>query len=279
MGKHNQDDIAMGIQAYFDEINRFQLLDFDQELNYSRLIEQGNEDALNALINSNLRLVVKIAKAYTRPDMSLMDIIQEGNLGLIKAAKKYDYRKQVRFCTYASWWIKQSIKRALTDKRRTIRLPHRKEEALKRLQRIAHDFSNEFYRHPTTEELSDYTGISVEEVKATLELDNAIISLYSNTTVENGNLIDLLEDKSYTPDEDLMRKHLEEDTHRFLDTLREKEKAIIKLRFALDGGEKKTLRSIADSMGLSPETVRQMEIKAMKKLRYEAQSMRDYMLN
>ena len=162
--RNDEDDVTL--HAYLEEISRFKLLEFEEELDLSRRIEKGDKDALNALINANLRLVVKIAKAYVSAEMGLMDLIQEGNLGLIKAAEKYDYRKEVRFSTYASWWIKQSITRSITNKKRAIRLPHRKEEALKRLQRISEEFSQEYFRHPTLEELAAYTGMKETEVWA-----------------------------------------------------------------------------------------------------------------
>jgi RNA polymerase primary sigma factor len=238
MKKTQYDDSDLTLHAYLEEISRFKLLDFDEELDFSRRIENGDHDALTALINANLRLVVKIAKAYVSPDMVLMDLIQEGNLGLIKAAEKYDYRKEVRFSTYASWWIKQSISRAITNKKRAIRLPHRKEEALKRLQRISDEFAQEYFRQPSLEELAAYTGMKEQDVSSVMDLASSTISLDSEINLNNGTLLDVLEDNSFSPDRELVKKSLEEDTRRFLDVLREREKTILMYRFAFDGGKK-----------------------------------------
>lgn len=279
MKKTQYDDSDLTLHAYLEEISRFKLLDFDEELNFSRRIEDGDHEALTALINANLRLVVKIAKAYVCPDMVLMDLVQEGNLGLIKAAEKYDYRKEVRFSTYASWWIKQSISRAITNKKRAIRLPHRKEEALKRLQRISDEFAQEYFRQPSLEELAAYTGMKEQDVSSVMDLAGSTISLDSEINLNNGTLLDVLEDNSFSPDKELVKKSLEEDTRRFLNILRDREKTILMYRFAFDGGKKQTLKMIGEKMGISPETVRQIEMRALKKLRHEAEPIREYIFN
>ncbi len=279
MKKTKHDDSDLTLHTYLEEISRYSLLSYEQELDYSHRIENEEQEALNSLINANLRLVVKIAKAYVSPEMGLMDLIQEGNLGLIKAAEKYDYRKEVRFSTYASWWIKQSISRAITNKRRAIRLPHRKEEALKRLQKISEDFSQEFYRQPSVEELAAYTGMDHQEVSTVLDLAVMTVSLDSEINMNNGTLLDVLEDNSYSPDKELVAKSLKEDTRRFLDILRERERTILKYRFAFDEDKKYTLKMIGEKMGISPETVRQIEMRALKKLRTEAEPIRAYFYN
>jgi len=277
--KTKYDDTDQTLHAYLDEISRFNLLEFEQELDLSRRIEGGDKDALNALINANLRLVVKIAKAYVSPEMGLMDLIQEGNLGLIKAAEKYDHRKEVRFSTYASWWIKQSISRAITNKRRTIRLPHRKEESLKRLQKISEEFAQEFFRQPNVEELAAYSGMKEGDVSSVLDLASSTVSLDTEINMNSGTLLDVLEDQTYSPDGELVRKSLREDTRRFLDVLRDREKTILMYRFAFDGGKKYTLKMIGEKMGISPETVRQIEMRALKKLRTEAEPIREYIFS
>ena len=279
MKKTKYDDSDLTLHAYLEEISRYTLLNYEEELDFSRRIEKGEHDALNSLINANLRLVVKIAKAYVSPDMGLMDLIQEGNLGLIKAAEKYDYRKEVRFSTYASWWIKQSISRAITNKRRAIRLPHRKEEALKRLQKISEEFSQEYFRQPSIEELAAYTSMDEREVSSVLDLASSTVSLDSEINMNSGTLLDVLEDNSYSPDGELVRKSLKEDTRRFLDILREREKTILMYRFAFDGDKKHTLKMIGEKMGISPETVRQIEMRALKKLRVQAEPIREYIFN
>jgi RNA polymerase primary sigma factor len=279
MKKTKYDDSDLTLHAYLEEISRYNLLNYEEELDFSRRIEKGEHEALNSLINANLRLVVKIAKAYVSPEMGLMDLIQEGNLGLIKAAEKYDYRKEVRFSTYASWWIKQSISRAITNKRRAIRLPHRKEEALKRLQKISEEFSQEFFRQPSIEELAAYTSMDEREVSSVLDLASSTVSLDSEINMNNGTLLDVLEDNTYSPDGELVRKSLKEDTRRFLDILREREKTILMYRFAFDGDKKHTLKMIGEKMGISPETVRQIEMRALKKLRVQAEPIREYIFS
>ncbi len=279
MKKTKYDDSDLTLHAYLEEISRYNLLKYEEELDFSRRIEKGEHEALNSLINANLRLVVKIAKAYVSPEMGLMDLIQEGNLGLIKAAEKYDYRKEVRFSTYASWWIKQSISRAITNKRRAIRLPHRKEEALKRLQKISEEFSQEYFRQPSIEELAAYTSMDEREVSSVLDLASSTVSLDSEINMNSGTLLDVLEDNSYSPDGELVRKSLKEDTRRFLDILREREKTILMYRFAFDGDKKYTLKMIGEKMGISPETVRQIEMRALKKLRVQAEPIREYIFN
>jgi RNA polymerase primary sigma factor len=279
MKKTKYDDSDLTLHAYLEEISRYNLLNYEEELDFSRRIEKGEHEALNSLINANLRLVVKIAKSYVSPEMGLMDLIQEGNLGLIKASEKYDYRKEVRFSTYASWWIKQSISRAITNKRRAIRLPHRKEEALKRLQKISEEFSQEFFRQPSIEELAAYTSMDEREVSSVLDLASSTVSLDSEINMNNGTLLDVLEDNTYSPDGELVRKSLKEDTRRFLDILREREKTILMYRFALDGDKKHTLKMIGEKMGISPETVRQIEMRALKKLRVQAEPIREYIFN
>ena len=277
--KARNDEGDLTLHAYLEEISRFKLLEFEEELEYSRRIENGDKDALNALINANLRLVVKIAKAFVSVEMGLMDLIQEGNLGLIKAAEKYDHRREVRFSTYASWWIKQSITRAITNKKRAIRLPHRKEEALKRLQKVSEEFSQEYFRQPSLEELAAYTGMKESEVTAVLDLANSMVSLDTEINANSGTLLDVLEDNSYCPDGELMRKTMQDDTRRFLDILREREKTILMYRFAMNGGKKYTLKMIGEKMGISPETVRQIEMRALKRLRTEAEPIREYIFN
>ncbi len=236
--RSNGNDENSVLHSYFQEVGRYKLLTYEQELEYSRRIELGDIEALNCLVNANLRLVVKIAKTYTRTNVSLIDIIQDGNIGLIKAAKKYDYRKKVRFCTYASWWIKQSIMSALS-KSRTV-----------------------FKKHGTADEEQNFvTQFSGTEI-----------------AVDITNTYELLPDTSNSgPDEALIRKSVMEDTHRLLDMLLERERKILTYRFALDdGGETTTFRAIGERMSLSAEAVRQITNRALKKLRCKTDPVRKY---
>ena len=267
------------LRAYFDQIKKARLLTFEEELALSRRIRRGDEAARQQLITANLRLVVRIAKKYMTPDVSLLDLIQEGNLGLIKAAAKYDYRKQVRFSTYASWWIKQAIVRALSNKRRVIRLPHRKEEKLRRINKAYNTLSQELKRAPSSQEIAAELGIREKEVDTIVGLSNAVVSLDGPTPEQNGTLQDLVMDTNYVPDQQLLRDSLREKTLAFLETLMEKEKQILLYRFAFYGGRKYTLKMIGDELGISPETVRQIEIRALRKLRECASELREYAFN
>jgi len=264
------------LRSYFDQIKATTLLSFEEELELSRRIKKGDELARQKLIESNLRLVVKIAKAFVTVDVPLLDLIQEGNLGLIRAAQKYDYAKNVRFSTYANWWIKQAITRALANKRRAIRLPHRKEEALKKIQKAYNTLSQLYMRRPSTEEIAKEVGISAAETEHILNLANGIVSLDAETGEDSGPLIDLCEDYTYSPDREVIREAVRAETLSFLERLMERERRILMYRFQFYGGERYTLKRIGDEMGISPETVRQIEIRALKKLKTEAAELKDY---
>jgi len=269
-----RDDDAL--KAYFNQIRKTPLLTFEEELELSRSIEEGDEDARRRLVEANLRLVVKIAKAYISKDVGLLDLIQEGNLGLLKAASKYDHRKQVRFSTYASWWIKQSITRALSNKRRSIRLPHRKEDALRKIQRAFNVLSQSLSRRPSVEEVAVEVGMESAEVADILNISHGPVSLDSDINSESGTLHDVFEDYSYSPDSEVMQQVMRDETLKFLERLREKEKKILLYRFAFHGGKKYTLKRISDELGISPETVRQIEMRAIRKLRQHASEIEEF---
>ena len=269
-----RDDDAL--KAYFNQIRKTPLLTFEEELELSRSIEEGDDDARRRLVEANLRLVVKIAKAYVSKDVGLLDLIQEGNLGLLKAASKYDHRKQVRFSTYASWWIKQSITRALSNKRRCIRLPHRKEDALRKIQRAFNVLSQSLSRRPSVEEVAVEVGMDSAEVVEILNISHGPVSLDSDLNSESGTLHDVFEDFSYSPDSEVMQQVMRDETLKFLERLREKEKKILLYRFAFHGGKKYTLKRISDELGISPETVRQIEMRAIRKLRQHASEIEEF---
>ncbi|UCF96528.1 MAG: RNA polymerase sigma factor RpoD/SigA [Spirochaetaceae bacterium] len=270
------ESIEDALRAYFAQIKRSKLLTFEEELALSRRVLKGDETARQTLIEANLRLVVRIAKKYMTRDVSLLDLIQEGNLGLIKAASKYDFHKNVRFSTYASWWIKQAIVRALSNKRRTIRLPHRKEEKLRKINKAYNALSQELKRTPNIEEIAAELGLKKREVETIVQLSNAVVSLDGPTQEDSGTLQDVIEDNSYVPERELLRENLRERTLKFLETLLEKEKQILLYRFAFYGGKKYTLKKIGDEMGISPETVRQIEIRALRKLKENAEELREF---
>ncbi|MDR2071104.1 MAG: RNA polymerase sigma factor RpoD/SigA [Treponema sp.] len=268
MNKKRITSVEDVLQSYYNTLKAVPLLTFEEELELSKRIQKGDETAKHRLIEANLRLVVKIARMYMTSDVSFMDIIQEGNLGLMRAAEKYDHLKNVRFSTYANWWIRQSIIRFLSNRRRAIRLPHRKEETLRKIQKAYHILSQTFMRQPSTEEIAKYLSIAKEEVALILSMTNGLIPLESNLEdSESSSVMDIHEDYTYNPERAMMRKSIQDETLRFLDRLKDREKRILMYRYQLNGCERYTLKKIGDKMGISPETVRQIEIKALKKIR------------
>jgi RNA polymerase primary sigma factor len=275
--REDKSDSENILQTYFDQIRVIPLLSFEEELELSRLIQQGDKAAHRRLIEANLRLVVKIARVYLTSDVSLLDIIQEGNVGLMRAADKYDFNREVRFSTYAAWWIRQSITRFLANKRRAIRLPHRKEEILRKIQRAYHSLSQVLMRQPRIEEIAAEIRVPLEDVEFILNMTNGFVSL----EMEGGNeeiaaVMDLHEDYTYNPERALIRKSSRALAMKILAGLMEKERRILMYRYQLNGCEPHTLKRIGDKMGLSPETVRQIEIKAMQKMRDGAEEFRPY---
>ena len=264
------------LKAYFNQIKRARLLTFEEELELSRKILAGDEKARAQLIESNLRLVVRIAKNYLTPEVSILDLIREGNLGLMRAASKYDYKKQVRFSTYASWWIKQSIVRSLSNKKRIIRLPHRQEEKLRRINKVYNNLSQVLMREPTLMEIAEEIGLQEAEVASIINSSSSVVSLDSTLSADSGSLHDVIEDSSFDPGLELMRKTLQKDMLRILDGLQEKERQILLYRFSFVSGRRYTLKKIGDELGISAETVRQIEIRALKKLRGFSDELKEY---
>jgi len=273
MKKNFSEDV---LKQYFDQIKKTPLLSFDEELDLSRKIQQGDELARERLIKANLRLVVKIAKSYLSSGMGFLDLIQEGNMGLMKAASRYDYKKKVRFSTYAGWWIRQAISRAISNKRRTIRVPHRKEEALKRIQRTYNILTQRFQRTPSVAEVAEELDMKEPDVVAIMESTNEIVSLEAEINDEASMLQELIEDDTYSPDKELMQQSLREDTMKMLEHLLEREKEVLLYRFSFYGGKKYTLKTVGDRLGISPETVRQIEKRAIEKLKNYSEGMREY---
>jgi RNA polymerase primary sigma factor len=199
--------------------------------------------------------------------MELIDLIQEGNLGLIKAADKFDFKKNVRFSTYASFWIKQSIARALSNKSRMIRLPHRKEEKLRKITRAQNKLSKDFGRIPDVLELAVETRLEEDEIDRILKLPDKVLSIESTHDETNYSLKNVVEDPKYNPDYLVMRNYLREKTQEMLKILTEKEKKVLLMRYSFFSGEKNTLKDIGQKLSISPETVRQIEMRALKKIR------------
>ncbi|MDR0313688.1 MAG: RNA polymerase sigma factor RpoD/SigA [Treponema sp.] len=263
----NKTDTDDTLHIYVEQIKVHALLSFDEELELARLIQQGNQRALDKLIKANLRLAIKIARTYTVPDVPLMDLIQEGNIGLIYAAKKYDHEKKVRFCTYASWWIRQFINRYLTNKRRIVRLPHRKEEMLRKIQHTYNTLSQTLMHQPRTEDIADELGISVQVINNIINMSSGPISLESTTSTDDVSVIEIYEDYTYSPERHLFRQYYREGAQHSLDRLKDRERQVLAYRYQLNGDEPRNLKEIGERMNLSPETVRQIEIRALAKIR------------
>ncbi|MHB9293511.1 putative RNA polymerase primary sigma factor [Hollandina sp. SP2] len=265
-----------GLQAYFKQIKRIPLLTFEEELALSKRIQQGDVAARQKLVEANLRLVVKVVHPYLTPDVPLMDLIQEGNLGLIHAAEKYSHEKNVRFSTYANWWIRQFISRFLSDKRRIIRLPHRKEATFRKIRKAYHLLSQSLMQQPNTKAIAREVGIPVEDVEFIMTMTNGFISLDVEGDDTSPAVLDIHEDYTYNPEQEFFQKVALKDTlQMLLNRLKDQEKRILIYRYQLKGNKKYSLRKIGDKMGISAETVRQIELKALKTIRIHAEEFRD----
>ncbi|MDR3200219.1 MAG: RNA polymerase sigma factor RpoD/SigA, partial [Spirochaetales bacterium] len=224
--------------AYFAQIRKTPLLSFEEETELSRRIQGGDAAARRKLIEANLRLVIKIAKEYMHSDVDIMDLIQEGNIGLMTAAGKYDHARKVRFCTYAAWWIKQGISRFLATKCRHIRLPYRKDDALRKIQKAKILLSHELRRNPSVDEISKSTGMRRKEVVGAMSAPITVVSLDARTGPSAGNLHELYEDYTFSPEKNLIEKAMAEDTRKYLDTLLHRERQILLYRFSFYGNHR-----------------------------------------
>jgi RNA polymerase primary sigma factor len=264
------------LEIYFRQIKAFPLLTFDEELELSKEIQKGSADALSKLVNSNLRLVVKIARLFCIQDASLMDLIQEGNMGLIHAAEKYDFRRNFRFSTYASWWIRQSIVRYISVTRGIVRLPHRKEEILRKIRRAYNDLSQTLMYQPQNTDIAGELGIPLHVVDSIINISADSLPLTAEFTDDvSSKTMEIHEDYTYCPERNLLKKSSRDGTLRILGNLKDDEKRILICRYQLDGDRRKSLREIGAELDISPETVRQIEMRALKKIRSHAKELRD----
>ncbi|HOT61892.1 MAG TPA: RNA polymerase sigma factor RpoD/SigA [Treponemataceae bacterium] len=265
------------VKDYLREIRKYPLLNFDEEIDLSKKIQAGDLEARKKLIESNLRLVVNIARKYVAPDLHLLDIIQEGNLGLITAAQKYEFTYNVRFSTYACWWIQQAITRAIANKRRLIRLPFRKEELVSRIRRVSAELYQRHSRAPTNEEIAAELSIDPADVADIVSCSAAVTSLDVQIDEEESvSLKDLIPDTTYNPEEIFMRQYTQDCVRKILGELKEGERDIMIRRFNLENEEKNvTLKTIGKQYGVSAETIRQIELRAIRKLKAHSQLMRE----
>ncbi len=266
------------INNYFKEIQKYKLLTREEEIELAKRIEQGDKLAFDKMVKSNLRLVVNFSKKYKTPEWQFSDLIQEGNIGLIKAVERFDYRRNVRFSTYASWWIKQAILRSISNKRRTIRIPHRKEEKLRKINKTIDELSQKLKRDPSLIEIANelnYTEIDIINLK---NISEKVVSLYAENDNNESYYLNMLDDLKYSPEIILEEKDLQQVTKDVLDKLNEKERDVIRLRFSFEKGKKRTLQAIAKDLGISPETVRQIERKALRKIKENYSYLKEYLM-
>ncbi len=270
------------VRMYLKEIGRIPLLTPEEEVELAKRMEAGDEEAKKRLIESNLRLVVSIAKRYVGRGMLFLDLIQEGNMGLIKAVEKFDYRKGYKLSTYATWWIRQAITRAIADQARTIRIPVHMVETINKLVRTSRHLLQQLGREPTPEEIGEEMGISAEKVREILKVAQEPVSLETPIgEEEDSHLGDFIEDEDAPAPADaasflLLREQIEE----VLDTLNPREQKVLRLRFGLDDGRARTLEEVGREFGVTRERIRQIEAKALRKLRHPVRSrkLKDYLV-
>ena len=260
------------VKVYLQQIGKIPLLSFEEELKIAKEIKENNsQKAREILINANLRLVVSIAKKYIGRGLSFLDLIQEGNLGLMKAAEKFDYAKGYKFSTYATWWIQQSITRGIADKSRMIRLPVHMIETLGKIKRATVELSTELNRVPTKEEVAHKIGMNPTKLNALMKSAQSTISIETpaNQKDDSSKIADfIIDDTHLTPDTKVTQENLLTDVHRMLNQLNQKEKDVLIMRYGLDDdGQKKTLDEIGSRYGVSRERIRQIETRAISKLK------------
>lgn len=262
------------LDRYLDEIGRYPLLDKEEEARLAKRIRDGDQEAVDTLVRANLRFVVSVARKYGNQGVPLADLINEGNLGLIRAAHRFDETRGIKFITYAVWWIRQALLQALADQSRVVRVPINRAGALHKIGRRRAAMIQEHGREPTAEELATELDMSEAEVEKTLALAQSHLSLEAPVAPgDDTRLLDYLPDQfSRRPDEETFEKALTETINATLSTLKEREAAILRLYYGLDGDEPKTLEQIGRVMGITRERVRQIKEKALGRLRHASRA-------
>ena len=269
------------VRMYLKEIGRIPLLSSEEEIELAKRMEEGDEEAKKKLSEANLRLTVSIAKRYSGRGMQFLDLIQEGNLGLIKAVEKFDYRKGYKFSTYAAWWIRQSITRAIADQARTIRIPVHMVETMNRVNRTSRRLLQEYGREPTPEEIAEAMNLPVERVLEISKISQEPVSLETPIgEEEDSHLGDFIQDEHIpVPADEAAHTLLREQLEKVMDTLSEREQKVLALRFGLEDGKPHTLEEVGREFQVTRERIRQIEAKALRKLRHPTRSrkLRDFL--
>ena len=271
------------VRMYLKEIGQIKLLTTDEELDLADRILEGDEEAKTTLAEANLRLVVSIAKRYVGRGMLFLDLIQEGNIGLMKAVEKFDVTKGYKFSTYATWWIRQAITRAIADQARTIRVPVHMVETINKLARIQRQLTLELNREPTEEELAKKMNTSIDKIREIYKISQEPVSLETPIGEEDdSHLGDFIKDElNMSPEEYATNEMLKDEISDILLTLTEREEKVIRLRFGLEDGKARTLEEVGQMFGVTRERIRQIEAKALRKLRHPSRSrkLKDYLDN
>lgn len=271
------------VRMYLKEIGQIKLLTYEEELSLADRINEGDEEAKKTLAEANLRLVVSIAKRYVGRGMLFLDLIQEGNIGLMKAVEKFDVTKGYKFSTYATWWIRQAITRAIADQARTIRVPVHMVETINKLARLQRQLTLELNREPTEEELADRMKVSVEKIRDIYKISQEPVSLETPIGEEaDSHLGDFIKDeRNVNPEEYATNEMLKDEISGVLLTLTEREEKVVRLRFGLEDGKTRTLEEVGQLFGVTRERIRQIEAKALRKLRHPSRSrkLKDYMID
>ena len=268
------------VRQYLRDIGKVSLLTAPQEIELAKAVEEGKMSAKHKLISANLRLVVSIAKKYVGRGMRLLDLIEEGNIGLMRAVEKYDWRRGYKFSTYATWWIRQAITRAIADQARTIRIPVHMVETINRFNRTQRRMMQELGREPTPEEVAEALGIEPSKAREIVKVSQEPTSLATPVGDEDDSQLgDFIEAPGLKPDEQATRELLKDHLDEVLDTLSPREKRVLQLRFGLEDGKQRTLEEVGREFGVTRERIRQIEAKAVRKLKHptRAKKLRDYL--